>query len=133
MGLLLTVGRAGPLWACSAVGFAFGLHAMGSMLVVQVTDGINVTEFVRRSAPALLACVPLVLAVLAARQAMAHVAWSPRGGHLVVEIVAGAAAYLAAAPIIARETTQDVLGLVRLAWAHRTSDATPSSGELHGG
>jgi lipopolysaccharide exporter len=41
VGLLLTLGRASPLWACSAVGFAFGMHALASMLVVQVMDGIN--------------------------------------------------------------------------------------------
>jgi lipopolysaccharide exporter len=130
VGLLLTLGRQGPLWACSAVGFAFGLHALGSMLVVQVTDGIRITEFVRRSAPAMVACIPLVLAVLAVRHLMSHFAWSPRGGHLIVEILAGGAAYLAVAPIVARGTTRDVLGLVRLTWAHRAAAA--SSGELGG-
>ncbi len=129
VGLLLTLGRAGPLWACSAVGFAFGLHAVGSMLVVQVMDGIKVAAFVRRSAPALVSCVPMVLAVLAARHMMAHVAWSPRAGRLIAEIVAGAVAYIAVVPVVARSTTQDILGLLRLTWAHRAA-AAASSGDL---
>ena len=72
VGLLLTLGRAGPLWACSAVGIAFALHALASMVVVQVMDGIRVTAFLRRTAPPLLACVPMVVAVLAARHAMSR-------------------------------------------------------------
>jgi PST family polysaccharide transporter len=130
VGLLLTLGRAGPLWACSAVGFAFGLHALGSMLVVQFMDGIRITEFVRRCAPALLSCVPMVLGVLAVRHVMSQLTWSPRGSRLIAEIVAGGAAYVAVAPVLARGVTRDVVGLVKRTWAHRAAAASAtSSGE----
>jgi lipopolysaccharide exporter len=131
VGLLVTLGRAGPLWACSAVGFAFGLHALASMLVVQIADGIKVMSFVRRSAPPLVACVPMVASVLAARHLMGHVAWAPRGGRLIVEILTGAAAYVAVAPLVAREAAQDVIGLARLTLRYRAPVAasTPGGGQ----
>jgi lipopolysaccharide exporter len=135
VGLLLTLGRAGPLWACAAVGVAFALHALASMLVVQVIGGIRVTALLRRTAPPLLACVPMVVAVLAARHAMSHFSRLPHwlhlpwsagargGGRLLVEIAAGAAAYVAVAPFVAREAAQDGVGLVRLALQRRARRA----------
>jgi PST family polysaccharide transporter len=109
--LLLTVGRGGPLWACGAVGAAFGAHALASMVVVQVLEGIPLAGFVGRCAPPLLACAPMVAAVMLVRRlgSPAH----PRGLDLALEILTGAVTYALLAPIIARSTTQDLLGLLR--------------------
>jgi lipopolysaccharide exporter len=109
--LLLTMGRAGPLWACAAVGAAFGAHALASMVVAQAIEGVPLLGLVQRCAPPLLACAPMVAVVLLVRRlgAPSH----PRGLELALEIVAGALAYAIAAPLVARATTQDLLGLVR--------------------
>jgi lipopolysaccharide exporter len=133
VGLLLTLGRSGPLWACSAVGFAFGLHALASMLVVQTMDGIKVTAFLRRSGPPLVACLPMIVAVFVARRLMSHLAWPAYGSHLIVEILAGAAAYLTVAPFVARRAAQDILGLLRLTLRYQVSAASAtSSGDVDG-
>jgi PST family polysaccharide transporter len=122
--LLFTLGRRGPLWACSAVGFAFGLHALASVLVVHVTDGITLGAFARRCAPPLCACLPMVVAVVLAADLLGRAPQHRAGVDLVVEIAAGAVAYLVAAPRVARSTSQDMLGLARRLF-RREADAVP--------
>jgi PST family polysaccharide transporter len=123
VGLLLTLGRRGPLWACAAVGIAFGVHALASMVVVHFADDVKVTALLARCAPALAGCVPMVAAVHGARHALALVgtsapvscgrAFGPPGASLAVEIAAGAAAYALSAPFVAPAPARDLLGLVR--------------------
>jgi PST family polysaccharide transporter len=115
---ILTIGRLGPLWACVAVGVAFAAHALASMAVVQAFDGIRVTMLVARCAPPLAACAPMVLAVVAARLALAHSGVDVRGIGLAVEIAVGAVAYVGAAFVFARAPAQDFLQLVRRAMKH---------------
>ncbi len=97
------------------------------MVVVQTTDGIKVTAFLRRSAPPLVACLPMVVAVLVARRLMSHLPWPAHGSHLVVEILTGAAAYVAVAPFVARVAAQDILGLLRLTLRYHVSGASATS------
>ncbi|HXX68221.1 MAG TPA: oligosaccharide flippase family protein [Polyangiaceae bacterium] len=113
--LLLTMGRLGPLWTCGAVGIAFGLHALASMWVVQAIDGISAVRLAARCAAPLLACVPMVVAVLAVRIALAHAVSAPRGVGLFAEIVAGALAYGLSVMLLARPLAREVLDLLRRA------------------
>lgn len=117
--LLFTMGRLGPLWACAAVGVAFGLHALASMVVVQVTDGIGAGALLARCAPPLAACVCMAAAVLATRVGLAHAGVHAKGLDLVIEITSGAVAYVAAALALARSTSEDFLALVRRAARER--------------
>lgn len=117
--LLLTMGRWGPLWTCVAVGVAFGLHTLASMWVVQAFDGISVARLAGRCAPPLLACVPMVVAVLAVRTALGGTATAVRGLGLVAEITTGALAYAASALVVARPLAYDVLDLLRRATQRR--------------
>ncbi len=119
--LVLSVGRLGPLWACAAVGVAFGLHTLASMLVVQILDGVEVTAFVARCAPPLAACLPMVGAVLLVRHVVGPLAWHVRGVELLIEIAAGAAAYVACAPFVARSTFEDMMALARQTLRRRGS------------
>jgi PST family polysaccharide transporter len=124
--LLLTMGRAGPLWACAAVGVAFGLHALASMAVVQALDGVSVTSLVARCAPPLAACAPMVIAVLATRAALGTSPLYARGLGLAAEILLGALAYAASALLVARSASGDLVRLVRRAlrwrlWRHAQS------------
>ena len=131
--LLLTVGRAGPLWACAGVGGAFALHALASMAVVQL-DGVRVSTLAARCVPPLAACVPMVAAVQ-----IVHVALKWLGVHsswllLVTELLAGALAYPLAALVIARSAARDMIDLLRRARHQRPSstESTVSSSDICG-
>jgi PST family polysaccharide transporter len=114
IGLLLTLGRAGPLWACVAVGLAFAVHAAASMAVLQALDGVTMTTLMIKCGPPLAACVPMVAAVIATRVALAGMRVSAVS--LVAEIASGAAVYMVSAVLIARSASLDLLGLARRAW-----------------
>jgi PST family polysaccharide transporter len=114
VGLLLTVGRAGPLWACAAVGLAFALHAFASMVVVHWLDGVTVTSLTARCAGPLAACAPMAAAVLAVGALLARASVHP-GVALCVEIPAGAVAYALSAAVLARSTFDDLRALLRRA------------------
>jgi PST family polysaccharide transporter len=117
--LLLTLGRRGPLWACAAVGLGFGAHAVASMIAVEVLDGVKASAMAAGCAAPLLACVPLSVAVLAARHLLAGIEGHPRGLDLPIEVLAGACAYVVAAPLLARSASRDALALWRLALRRR--------------
>ena len=123
--LLLTsltlLGQLGPLWACAGVGVGFGAQALASMMVVAKQDGVRVGAFLSKCFPPLLACVPMVLAVYAARYGLAYLGIDVRGVSLVAEIVAGAVAYVLSALVIARSTSRELVGLIR--GASRAADA----------
>ncbi|HXX68282.1 MAG TPA: oligosaccharyltransferase, partial [Polyangiaceae bacterium] len=120
--LLLTMGRLGPLWTCGAVGIAFGLHALASMWVVRALDGISIVRLAARCAAPLLACLPMVAAVLAVRVALGHVVSIPRGVGLVAEVLAGALAYVLSAMLLARPLAREVLDLLRRATQRPLAD-----------
>jgi PST family polysaccharide transporter len=129
--LLLTIGRASPLWACRAVGIAFALHALASMAVVQALDGVPMTSLVTRCLPPLAACVPIVAAVEVVRLGLAHAGIHGRGVGLAAEIVAGALAYVGAASVVARSASRDLLDLMRRAVRERF-EGSPVPEELSG-
>lgn len=120
--LILTVGRWGPLWTCGAVGIAFAVHAIASMWVVQALDGIGLVQLASRCMPPLLACAPMVMAVLVVRAALVHEGMTLRGVELASEIAAGAFAYVLAALVLAPSHAADVLSLLRRAARRRLVD-----------
>jgi lipopolysaccharide exporter len=111
--LLLTLGRSGPLWACVAVGLAFAVHAVASMVAVQVLDGVGMAAIAARCAAPLAACVPMVLAVLSFRIGLERAGVRSGGVALVGEIAIGAAVYASSAMVIARSASADFLSLLR--------------------
>ncbi|WP_394826172.1 oligosaccharide flippase family protein [Pendulispora albinea] len=113
LGCIALIGRAGPLWICVAVGVAFAAHALASMVVVSRADNVTVTSLVTSCVGPLLACVPLVAAVLAVRYGMRELHISIRGVGLVVEILAGGIGYIGGALLFARKTATDFVGLLR--------------------
>jgi PST family polysaccharide transporter len=121
---LLTIGRSGPLWACAAVGCAFALHALASMVVVKLADGLAVAELASRCGGPLAACIPMVAAVLAARAGTSAVGVSSAAVRLAAEIAAGALAYPPAALLLARTTSLDFIAVATSALRRRT---TPSA------
>ncbi len=111
LSFVLLLGQFGALWACAGVGVAFGIHALGTIVAVRHHDGVPMSDLLTPLARPLIACVPMLLAVLAARSAVAGTGMSA-GWRLVVEVVTGAVVYTVAALIVAGPHTRDAQSLV---------------------
>jgi lipopolysaccharide exporter len=127
MGCIFTVGRLGPLWACVAVGLAFGLHSLASLWTVATYDGIPMRRFLARCVPPLLACIPLLVAVGAVHWGLARLGWETSKIAPLIEVVAGALGYLAGAFTVARSMTHELISVIRDA-RRRRSTAPPAAG-----
>jgi lipopolysaccharide exporter len=109
MGGIATFGRVSPLWTCGAVGFAFALHALGSLIVVARVEALPLRESIGSLLPALCACVPMVAAVLAVR-ALLNAWGQPKPWlSLALQVAAGALAYVGGALLVARRPTEDLV------------------------
>lgn len=113
MGCLYTLGRVSPLWACAAVGVAFGLYSLVGLAFVQAFDGVRVTAFLARCGPPLLACVPMVLAVLGARAGLLRTPLAAPKFRLGFEVAAGAVGYIAGAFVLAPKMSRELIETVR--------------------
>jgi PST family polysaccharide transporter len=114
LGSIVTLGRRGPLWTCAAVGVAFGGHALASLWVVRRIDGIALRRSLGSLVPPLLACLVMSATILLVRKALSSAELRPAFG-LAIEVLTGAAAYVAAALLLARRVSQELLDKVRLA------------------
>ncbi len=110
---ILVLGRISVMWLCLAVGLAFAAYFAAFLYTLQRTDGVPFFRYIMGALPPLLACAPMVLAVLAVRHGMLAAEFAQGKLMLIVEIVVGALAYVAGALVIARKTSQDFLNLLR--------------------
>ena len=108
---ILALSSRGVLWACYGVGIAYGINAFASLWIVDRTDGLGMFRLLKPYLPPLLACLPMVLAVLGVRAFL--------GGELLTgvplllgELLAGAVAYVLAALVVARAPAKDAIRLV---------------------
>jgi lipopolysaccharide exporter len=122
LGCISTIGRFGPLWACGAVGVAFAGDAIASMWVVSRMDKIPMSTLVGSCIPPLLACAPMVAAILGVRFLLEQVGVHVRGVGLSVELIAGALGYVLGALILARKTSTDFLNLLKNTLRRRKGD-----------
>lgn len=113
VGLIVTLGRMGPLWTCGAVGVAFGAHALASLWVVRRVDGVPIRRLLGGLTPVLVACVPMGVAVLVARHVVGRFAMGHPAASLGVELLAGAVTYAIAARIFARDACVELVARVR--------------------
>jgi hypothetical protein len=111
--LIAVFGRHDPLLAIVMVGIAFTARTLVSMWGVQRTDGVGVMAGLRRFFPIIVACAPMVAAVIGVRRGLLAAGIDRPVVSLALEIAAGGVAYVAAASILARATVRDLLGLVR--------------------
>jgi lipopolysaccharide exporter len=114
VGCIVTFGRISPLWACAAVGVAFGGHAVASLCVVRQLDGIPLTRSLGSLLPALLSCLVMALAVLGVR-ALLSSAQPPAALQLCIEVLSGAVAYVLAVRLLARRVSQELIAKLRMA------------------
>ena len=116
--LLLTMGRISPLWACGAIGVAFTARLLISLALLHWLEELPVAPILARQWRPLVAAVPLVAAIWGLRRLFdAHGLGAAHGIHaapqLAAEVAAGGLAYAAAALMVAREASRDLLDLAR--------------------
>lgn len=106
----------GEVWACAAVGVVFALNSCGYMVVLARIEGISLSSQLASIAPPIVACAPMVLAVVAIERALvgARVAASARLG---IEVLAGALVFVPSAFVLARGASLEFLRLARVALA----------------
>jgi lipopolysaccharide exporter len=121
-GLMVAIallGRLGPLWACAAVGIAFALSSFGYFWVIRGTDGLTLREQILPLVPPLLACAPMVLAILAVRRGIVTLRITSGAVALLAELLAGALIFVPSALLLAPSASRDLLGLLRTALPRR--------------
>lgn len=113
LGAIVLTGGTNPLWACAAVGVAFALHALASMLLARHYGGVPLRAFLSALFPPLLACAPMVLAILATRHALQGTGWVGFKLELIIEVLVGVLVYLASAAVVARRELVELLSHAR--------------------
>jgi lipopolysaccharide exporter len=105
----------GPLWVCAGVVASYALHALLCAWLCVRRDGISPSALTVAFLRPLLACLPMVLAVLAVRHGLLLAGMHRPVVSLVFEILAGIAVYVPAAFVIAPAITRDFLDLIKKA------------------
>jgi len=105
---IVSFGRTSPLWTCTAVGLAFGAHAVASLAVVRRLDGIPLLRLLGGLAMALAACALMALCVLAVRHVLSLDRLAPAVA-LAIEIAVGVVAYLVGAFVFARSASRELV------------------------
>jgi lipopolysaccharide exporter len=121
--LMMTLARIGQLWACIAVGVAFGTALLIMWFVVARKSNHRVWDFVAECLPAFFACGVMTAGVLAARWAFARTGIHVRGVGLALEIFAGGVTYVGALPLVARKSTAKLIAMVKQAYRTRARSA----------
>ncbi len=131
-GLLVAIallGQLGPLWACVAVGVAFGANAVANVWVVAQMECVPMASFLVPLVRPVIACAPMVGAVIGARHLIAIAAPLPRGVGLAIETLVGAIVFVPSALLLAPDVARDLLSVLRRHLARRrggpVEDAPP--------
>lgn len=136
-GTMLLLGPIGPLWVCVAVGVGFALHALLALWVVR-GEGTPFWGTLGGLLPPLLACAPMIGAVLAVRWATAlvHLPQNGKGAAigLCLEVLVGGVVFVASALVIARTASRELITLAREAMARRRAPrgAEPTAAQQGG-
>jgi PST family polysaccharide transporter len=112
--LLPLFGQLGPLWACAAIGVAFGIYALANLITLRRQEGMAVSLLVASLGRPLLACVFLACAAVSARWLGLMFHW-PAAARLGLEVVAGVVGYAAGVYWFARPLAGDVTVLLKRA------------------
>jgi PST family polysaccharide transporter len=117
---IATIGRLGELWACAAVGVAFGASALGYLVAIRRVDGTPMRQTTLPLLPPILACVPMALAVVGVRHLLLMAGIHPGGLMLVTETLSGGIVFVPSAFLIAPRAARDLLGLVKSSLGRRS-------------
>lgn len=116
----------GPYWACGAAGLAYSIHAFGAMWMVKRVDGIGFGQILVQLWPPLVACVPMVGAVLAVRYMLTNGGWPVGWLMLACEILAGALTYVLAMRVMSPVLFENVLSQLKGMINRRGSESDDS-------
>ncbi len=97
--------------AACAVGISFGVSALVGVALV-VRDGVSARRMVSGFVQPLAACAVMAAACWGVDVALARMGVRAPGLVLAADLVVGAAVYVAAAAVLARETSRELLALV---------------------
>ena len=100
--------------AAGAVGVAFGLTALAGVAMV-VREGPSPTRLAAAFIQPLAACAAMAAAVWLVQRGLRIAGVEHPAVYLLVEIAVGGIAYVAAALVLCRETSRDLLGLLKKA------------------
>lgn len=110
----------GESWACAAVGLVFALNSLSYMCVFKRTDGLTLSAQMVELLPPVLACAPMVAAVVFVERALVLAGCRPIV-RLLAEIAVGAAVFVPSAFVLAPRTAREFVALLRAALARRRS------------
>ena len=105
---LFLLRTSGPLWACLAAGVAYSSHAACGLWLVKRQDSVAIVPILRELLPAIVACVPMVLAVLGIRYLLNDslgVGWLL----LISEVVTGMITYVVAMRVFSPKAFRGVV------------------------
>lgn len=100
--------------AAGAVGFAFGFTALAGVVIV-VREGASSKRLLIGFVQPLMCCGIMAGATIGIHELLELIGWNHPGLLLVTMIVGGGVAYVASALIICRETSRDLLQLLKKA------------------
>ena len=112
LGSVALLALLGPYWAAAGVGIGFALHALASMWLIEQSDEVPMKQMLAGMARPLVACAPMVGAVMAVRHGLGLADHHPLIA-LILELVVGGVTYVVSALLLAREVSADFLGLLR--------------------
>jgi PST family polysaccharide transporter len=118
---LVTVGRLGPAWACLAVGLGQITNGAASLAIARRAEGLSPRDFLAGVSRPVAAAAAMLAAVTALRLGLPPLGVRGAWSLLALEVLAGAAVYLAAAWVLARPTVDDALQLLRRGMRRRTA------------
>ncbi|MCX5746976.1 MAG: oligosaccharide flippase family protein [Proteobacteria bacterium] len=98
--------------AASGVGVAFGLMAIGGVILV-VREGPSPVKIVMGFVRPLVACGAMAATTIGVGHALVAIGWDHPAVLLLVEIGAGALAYVLTALVVARASAKDLLQLLK--------------------
>ena len=113
------LGRLGPLWTCAGVGLAALVCFLVSISFTCAVDKMPPSRLLLAHVGPLLASAPMVGAVVGVRSLMTRGGFEVRYANLAIEVVVGMLAYIAAAMLLARPSSRDLIGLVHSAFLRR--------------
>jgi lipopolysaccharide exporter len=108
-------------WAAVAVGIAYGFNAVAGVWMVSSKDGPSWWRMAIGFVQPLIACAAMAFAVEGARFVMYELGIESALVRLLVEVSVGGIAYVAAALVVCRHTSRDLLGLLRDVISRRRS------------
>ena len=121
------LGMIGPLWASAGVGVAFAASSLASIWTVRHYDGISMLAILKGMLGPLVACAPLAAAVVGTREGMTALGFAETPLCLGAELVAGAAAYVVSAFVLAPGTAREFLRLLGNALRRGADDEGPEA------